>query len=81
MMFFIGCHCLSRRKEKTMNEWISVKDKLPKTEDYVLVWFHGRICTGYYHKRFGWKIPKDFVPDDEEVKYWRPYLELPKGES
>ena len=64
-----------------MGEWIRVEDRLPKTEDYVLVWFHGRICTGYYHKRFGWKIPKDFVPDDEEVKYWRPYLELPKGES
>ena len=33
-----------------MDEWISTKDGLPKTEDYVLVWYHDRICTGYYHK-------------------------------
>lgn len=63
-----------------MSEWINTKDRLPKTEDYVLVWYHDRICTGYYHHRFGWKIPKDFVADDREVKYWRPYLEPPKGE-
>ena len=35
-----------------MDEWISTKDRLPKTEDYVLVWYHGRICTGYYHKSY-----------------------------
>lgn len=68
-------------RSMTMNEWVSTKEKLPKTEDYVLVWWRGAIRTGYYHHRFGWKIPGAFVADDDELRWWRPYPELPDGES
>ena len=30
---------------------------------------------------FGWKIPGAFVADDDEIRWWRPYPELPDGES
>jgi len=87
-----GCSILEQRDLKVM-KWISVKDKVPKLDEEVLVYVHGIshnsgpyqiISLSYLTQFFG----KDMKPEgiewickmscDETVTHWMPLPEPPK---
>jgi hypothetical protein len=63
--------------------WISVEDRLPNNDDYVLVYINYRtliyyendfgINIGYYDEN-GWRIGRDYV----KVLFWMPLPEPPE---
>ena len=59
----------------TVQEWISVKDRLPNTDEKCLLCMEGRITKyrwvtiGYFHTNY-----------DEYVTHWMTLPEPPKGE-
>ena len=67
-----------------MNDWISVKDRLPKNNERILAW-----CKDYCIHDVVWDWPGcswfDEVTGVEHkelfVTHWMPLPELPKGET
>lgn len=61
-----------------MAEWISVKERLPESDSWVLVFIKGKRTAGiietdrYYDGEFAFSEGK--------VTYWMPLPEPPKGE-
>lgn len=70
-----------------VNQWISVKDRLPKSEKEVLVWYRYTWGAGFTAYRFGisrWysnikRWYEGCLPKDIEVLYWQPLPEPPKA--
>ncbi|WP_283119615.1 DUF551 domain-containing protein [Neisseria elongata] len=65
------------------SEWISVEERLPETEGYVIVaWANGYVelsrCTRDKYSHGGSWHP-DFIPDD--ITHWQPLPKPPKGDS
>jgi hypothetical protein len=69
-----------------VNQWISVKDRLPEPEKEVLVWYRYTWGAGFTSYRFGisrWyanikRWYEGCLPKDIEVLYWQPLPEPPK---
>lgn len=72
-----------------MNEWISVEDKLPDNDDYVLCWYEYRIIggthdgersgmygVGYYYKR--WTVESN-GRSNVIVRAWQKLPSVPRG--
>ena len=61
------------------NEWISVKDRLPKNWEDVLVYNEATkvISIGYYYDALGWYLQNG---DCILISHWMPVPEPPKGE-
>lgn len=77
------CKQLKREKNSNMNNWTSVKDKLPDKCDYYLVWF-SYICQdvddeyyredfgkAFYHDDFGWDVKNIDRVHKPKVLYWQ----------
>lgn len=70
-----------------VNQWISVKDRLPKPEKEVLVWYRYTWGAGFTAYRFGisrWysnikRWYEGCLPKDIEVLYWQSLPEPPKN--
>ena len=60
----------------TVQEWISVKDRLPKPFEDVLVFRDGKVSIDY-HEEDGW-FAYDF--NGERATHWMPLPPPPKGE-
>ena len=70
----------------TVQEWISVKDKLPDYFTSVLVWCPGNKCiyAAYRNTRQEWYTFDDTIAGHvvvNMVTHWMPLPEPPKGES
>ena len=72
-----------------MNEWISVKDRLPEYGECVLacvngIWgnitFENAIQIAICSEKEGWIIEGFFEFENPKIEYWMPLPELPKGE-
>ena len=69
-----------------VNQWISVKDRLPEPEKEVLVWYRYTWGAGFTSYRFGisrWysnikRWYEGCLPKDIDVLYWQPLPEPPK---
>ena len=72
-----------------MNEWISVKNRLPETEEYVLIWYsyfrYGDYNRDYfmhgiarYIKRYDMWAGADYLGSNVKVYYWMPLPKPPK---
>lgn len=69
-----------------VNQWISVKDRLPELEKDVLVWYRYTWGAGFTSYRFGiskWysnikRWYEGYLPKGIEVLYWQPLPEPPK---
>ena len=60
----------------TVQEWISVNDRLPKPFENVIVFRDGKISIDY-NEGNGW-FAYDF--NGKRVTHWMPLPEMPKGE-
>jgi hypothetical protein len=60
-----------------MNNWISVKDRLPDGIDDVLVTDKYDVRVGYYHSN--WNIYSDELLG-YEITHWQPLPKAPEGE-
>lgn len=63
-----------------MAEWISVKDRLPKNNDYVLAWSPGWVeCVICFYDKYSeyWYTEDHSLPFPS---HWMPLPEPPKGE-
>lgn len=63
--------------------WISVKDRLPETDDEVLMytsWGGYYIGRYSYHEPDVWSSEEIYAYDDGEISYWMPLPEPPKEE-
>lgn len=59
--------------------WISVKERLPEHEEYVLVCIRGIIYTGYYDARGRyWEV--EGSRENEKLTHWMPLPEPPQEE-
>ena len=71
---------------KPVDQWISVKDRLPEPEKDVLVWYRYTWGAGFTSYRFGiskWysnikRWHEGCLPKDLEVLYWQPLSEPPQ---
>ena len=65
----------------TVHEWISVKDRLPENEKYVLVYSQdGGVAEGKYNARFKeWVQFRWNVTELKNVTHWMPMPEPPEG--
>lgn len=72
----------------TLNNWVSVKDRLPETEEYLTIgyidgtpWLHH--CAVYSAKDGKWMRTERPFPKDitDFVKYWMPLPKPPKEEG
>ncbi len=64
--------------DTVMNEWISVKDRLPEKDGYYLISFNlsgGKRCVGF--RRFYRECPEMFAPDSSIATHWMPFPEPP----
>ncbi len=70
----------------TVQEWISVKDRLPEEEEKVLIYTKtGIVNYGTYTKRYGFDCKEGFVCSDgfmwlSTASHWQPMPQPPKGE-
>ena len=62
----------------TMAEWISVKDRLPKEGEVVVVYIKPKVGVGYAEVDI--YLMGDFDEYSEGVTHWMPLPEPPKGE-
>ena len=62
--------------------WISVEDRLPETEGYVIVaWANGYVDLSRFTRdkySHGGSWHHDFIPDD--ITHWQPLPQPPKGD-
>ena len=72
-----------------MNNWISVKDRLPEDGESVLacvngIWgnitFENAIQIATYSEKEGWIIEGFVEFENPKIEYWKPLPEPPKGE-
>lgn len=65
-----------------MSEWISVKDRLPKTDDYYLIYgLNDDMRLGYWSTKYNKFIAFDDDGYDYElyhITHWQPLPEPPK---
>ena len=86
-----GVYCLQHVQDAwqawqaraAQSEWISVEERLPETEGYVIVaWANGYVelsrCTRDKYSHGGSWHP-DFIPDD--ITHWQPLPKPPKGDQ
>ncbi|MFI3205609.1 MAG: DUF551 domain-containing protein [Clostridia bacterium] len=77
------------REEQEQNNWVSVKDRLPKGKKCVLVLvsgspfenmiFENATCIAFYDENFKeWEIDGYLEWENPTVTYWRPIPKLPK---
>ena len=70
----------------TVQEWISVKDRLPEEEEMVLIYTKTNITNyGTYTKRYGAYRKEGFICQDgfmwlNTASHWMPLPQPPKGE-
>ena len=70
----------------TVQEWISVKDRLPEEEERVLIYTKTNITKyGTYTKRYGAYRKEGFICQDgfmwlNTASHWMPLPQPPKGE-
>ena len=70
----------------TVQEWISVKDRLPEEEERVLIYTKTNITNyGTYTKRYGAYRKEGFICQDgfmwlNTASHWMPLPQPPKGE-
>lgn len=77
---------MSAADVQPVNQWISVKDRLPEPGKEVLVWYRYTWGAGFTSYRFGiskWysnikRWYEGCLPKDIEVLYWQPLPEPPK---
>jgi len=72
-----------------MPEWISVKERLPENDDWVLIWYRDK--DGDYYPTVGrfkengcWSTDvdaNDFAYPPEEITHWMPIPEPPVMEK
>ena len=85
--FYIENDCLYKLMEDlmiangvTVQEWISVNDKLPEDGESVLTYKNGNVDVQVYEKnRNGW-IQGNWFWSMATVTHWMPLPEPPKGE-
>ena len=63
----------------TVQEWISVKDRLPEMEQDVLVADNGFIAVWTFYGDY-WEDSHGWWQEFDEVTHWMPLPEPPKGE-
>ena len=63
----------------TVQEWISVKDRLPEKEQDVLVADNGFIAVWTFYGDY-WEDSHGWWQEFDEVTHWMPLPEPPKGE-
>lgn len=62
-----------------VNRWFSVKDRLPETDDDVIVYTCGKtVKMGFYYKGRWWDTAEGY---DINVLYWQPRPADPKEEG
>lgn len=74
---------------KVMPEWISVKERLPEYDHFVLLWhpdfkrqFVGcRVDSGIIDPLYWWQLELDMHEPDRIITHWMPLPEAPKGEG
>ena len=66
----------------TVQEWISVKDRLPEDICPVLVALEGQNIAfhGFYQDEKWWKVGAGTRPFTQKVTHWMPLPQPPKGE-
>ena len=70
-----------------MDNWISVKDRLPKERTNVLLFVKDTYCTPpYCYIATGWRLKSDWVVGitvytNQDITHWMPLPEPPKEES
>ena len=66
----------------TVQEWISVKDRLPEDICPVLVALEGLNIAfhGFYQDEKWWKVGAGTRPFTQKVTHWMPLPQPPKGE-
>lgn len=56
-----------------MNNWISTRDQLPKTETVLFIDWEGQTFLGWRNSKGEWNTaPTSYVFSDEQVKWWQP---------
>lgn len=73
-----GASLYSKEVERLPSCWISVKDRMPRESDPVLVWGNGFIEVGWYGETLGRWMSENFDYDEGEVTHWMPLPEPPK---
>ena len=72
----LAIEALEKENGITMQEWISVKDRLPEQgEEAICIAADGDMMIGKYTE-WGWMFPCYF----EDLTHWMPLPEPPKGE-
>ena len=72
----LAIEALKKENGVTVQEWISVKDRLPEQgEEAICIAADGDMMIGKYTE-WGWMFPCYF----EELTHWMPLPEPPKGE-
>ena len=72
----LAIEALEKENGVTVQEWISVKDRLPEQgEEAICIAADGDMMIGKYTE-WGWMFPCYF----EEITHWMPIPEPPKGE-
>ena len=72
----LAIEALKKENGVTVQEWISVKDRLPEQgEEAICIAADGDMMIGKYTE-WGWMFPCYF----EELTHWMPIPEPPKGE-
>ena len=66
----------------TVQEWVSVKDRLPEDICPVLVALEGLNIAfhGFYQDEKWWKVGAGTRPFTQKVTHWMPLPQPPKGE-
>ena len=67
----------------TVQEWISVKDRLPENICPVLVVLEGinTVFNGWYHYGKWWTVGAGTRPFTQKITHWMPLPQPPKGEQ
>lgn len=79
------CQLVEEARDKTMTEWISVKERLPEETGFYLIYMpkwtgHMEVC--FYSVYSGWETGSHVYLNDM-ITHWRPLPEQPgkEGES
>lgn len=62
----------------TFGQWISVKDRLPEDEEYVLIFTAGGSVLIVFYDSDGWYTLEEYL---REVTHWMPLPEAPEEEN